>query len=85
VTIKFNRTQDQEAFQNSEGFNEKKTESLYKIKAKNSELTHRLGYANARARARAMPIYGVSLKRILTLMKEEKYEKTKEKESIRSK
>lgn len=78
VTIKSTEHKEQEAFQESAYFKEKGKER-YKIEAKNSELKHRHGYDVASSSGLigmrmqgAMAIFAVNLKRIMTLMKEEK-------------
>ncbi len=78
VTIKSTEHREQEAFQNSEEFKTLAKER-YKIEAKNSELKHRHGYDEASSAGLigmeiqgATAIFAVNLKRILTLMKEEK-------------
>lgn len=78
VTIKSTEHKEHAQFQESEYFKEKSKER-YKIEAKNSELKHRHGYNVANSSGLlgmemqgAMAIFAVNLKRILTLMKEEK-------------
>jgi hypothetical protein len=78
VTIKSTEHKEHAQFQESEYFKEKSKER-YKIEAKNSELKHRHGYNEANSSGLlgmemqgAMAIFAVNLKRILTLMKEEK-------------
>ncbi|MGF6949435.1 hypothetical protein QF028_001940 [Neobacillus sp. B4I6] len=65
-------------FQNSEAFKTISKER-YKIEAKNSELKHRHGYDVASSSGLigmqmqgAITMFGVNLKRIITLMKESK-------------
>lgn len=78
VTIKSTEHKEQEAFQNSDEF-KMKAKSRYKVEAKNSELKQRHGYDVATSTGLfgmqmqgAMTIFAVNLKRIITLMKEEK-------------
>ncbi|MFF3025688.1 IS1182 family transposase [Gottfriedia sp. NPDC057948] len=78
VTIKSTEHKEHIHFQESEYF-KKKSKERYKIEAKNSELKHRHGYNVANSSGLlgmemqgAMAIFAVNLKRILTLMKEEK-------------
>ncbi|TQR19899.1 transposase, partial [Psychrobacillus vulpis] len=78
VTIKSTEHKDHEVFQNTEGFKEK-AKQRYKIEAKNSELKHRHGYDVASSAGLfgiqmqgAMAIFAVNLKRIMSLLKDEK-------------
>ncbi|PEL14301.1 IS1182 family transposase [Bacillus sp. AFS017336] len=78
VTIKSTEHKEHAQFQESEYFKEKSKER-YKIEAKNSELKHRHEYNVANSSGLlglemlgAMAIFAVNLKRIMTLMKEEK-------------
>lgn len=78
VTIKSTEHKDHEAFQNSEAFKEI-ARSRYKIEAKNSEIKHRHGYETAKSAGLfamqlqgATAIFAVNLKRIITLINENK-------------
>ncbi|AZV43351.1 transposase [Peribacillus asahii] len=78
VTIKSTEHREQEAFQDSEEF-KTLAKKRYKIEAKNSKLKHRHGYDEASlaglfgmAIQGTTAIFAVNLKRILTLIKDEK-------------
>ena len=78
VTIKSTEHKNQEAFQQSDEF-KIKAKSRYKIEAKNSELKHRHGYDIASAAGLfgmqmqgALAIFAVNLKRVVTLLNENK-------------